>query len=492
MRADYEDWKRLKCEMSFPDTSRRTFPSRLNEMVEQLRGEIAHGKYKPGAFLPPEKTLAKQFRLSNKSVRKGLEMLLEEGLIEKIPRVGSKVKAKKTAERNVTVLRLGCRPKDDRDFGLNLLLDDFRQQYPSIRIEKIYLQHPPGNTETMKTYLHSGLVDAFTTSYWNLRIMAEAGLIGELEPMAPNERLYGFLNEAFTFDNVLYAHPLAFAPLVLAYNVKHFRDCGIAEPDAGWSWEEAIRQAERLSAPPHRHGLHFQPFHDERWPVFLLQSETGDDKDGGRKGNRPDATKWMDGIRLSKNIIRNHTIFPNYLLESEKDIGTLFLQGKTSMIVTSYFSLNRFIDSDLEYDISSLPYLREPRTLLLITGIAINRQSAHKAAAHCLADYLTSPQAQRIIRRHSLGIPSEKPAAEDRSEPAATIRRPSRYELYRDIIPSYRRLCDLGLSAESFFSLREWMKYYWADLIDESGMKEALRNIAVRQASGAEESPVAL
>lgn len=60
-------------------------------MVGKIRTDILSGVLQPGAYLPAESMLAKQFELSNKSVRRGLDVLVQEGLIVKIDRVGSKV-----------------------------------------------------------------------------------------------------------------------------------------------------------------------------------------------------------------------------------------------------------------------------------------------------------------------------------------------------------------------------------------------------------------
>jgi len=81
---------------------RASFQERLDHFVNVIRTEIVNGIREEGTYLPAESALAKQFELSNKSIRKGLEQLVEEGLIVKIDRVGSMVtpRAKETAVRS--------------------------------------------------------------------------------------------------------------------------------------------------------------------------------------------------------------------------------------------------------------------------------------------------------------------------------------------------------------------------------------------------------
>lgn len=71
--------------------SRTTFRQRLDEMVTVLRDDIITGRRAAGDYLPSEVALAEQFQLSKNSVRKGLERLVEEKLIEKVPRVGNRI-----------------------------------------------------------------------------------------------------------------------------------------------------------------------------------------------------------------------------------------------------------------------------------------------------------------------------------------------------------------------------------------------------------------
>jgi multiple sugar transport system substrate-binding protein len=56
-----------------------------------IREEILSGKRKFGEFLPAERTFSQQYGINNKAVREGLDILVSEQLIEKIPRVGNRV-----------------------------------------------------------------------------------------------------------------------------------------------------------------------------------------------------------------------------------------------------------------------------------------------------------------------------------------------------------------------------------------------------------------
>lgn len=452
-------------------------PFRLDDMVAQLREDITvRGKYAPGQFLPSELMLVQQFRLSNKTVRKGLEQLSAEGLIEKIPRVGSRVTAE-AAKPAPVVLRLGSLGSLERDMKLSLLLNEFRGLHPDIAVETVAFQSFH-NAEAIETHLAAGLVDAVMMNdemFWQL---SESERDIPLEPRSRREEVYSFLHESFSHEGTLYVQPLVFTPIVLAYNKDHFREAGVPEPDGSWTWDETIRHAHALSIPGRRYGLCFYPLSNNRWPVFLLQSNErfATETDGGVPASSA-GDKLLESIRLYKSIIRNRDFFPEYLAESSKDFVKLFRRGGVSMTMVTYNLLNEFAENGPNYDISAVPYQGEPRTLLTTIGIAVNKHSRYKEAANRLVDFLASEQAQRLVRERTLSIPAMKRVADAPIISEDALNRPARFHLYRNIVPGYRRYKDLGLRPDAFYRLRELLKLYGSDVIDEPSLPGCLREI---------------
>ena len=170
------------------------------------------------------------------------------------------------------------------------------------------------------------------------------------------------------------------------------------------------------------------------------------------------------------SLINDKHLFPPYLSERDSDTERLFLEGKVAMILTTYFGLNYFRDTDLQYEISSLPTSKQARTLSLNIGLAVNKQSQSKAAALMFVSYLASHEAQQSIRRHTLSIPSHKMAGNWKGE--ESFYRPSRFNMYQDIIPTYAHISELGLPFHEIERLRNDLKLYWSMM----ETKEQLRN----------------
>ncbi|WP_431934353.1 GntR family transcriptional regulator [Nonomuraea jabiensis] len=62
------------------------------QIADRLRAQVAAGRYPPGSSLPSEAKLCAEFRVARNTVRRGLAILEQEGLIVTIPSKGHVVK----------------------------------------------------------------------------------------------------------------------------------------------------------------------------------------------------------------------------------------------------------------------------------------------------------------------------------------------------------------------------------------------------------------
>ena len=85
-----------------------------HQLYQLLRDDIVAGKWKPGDMLPPESELVEHYQLSRTTVRQGLDMLVQEGLIHRQRGRGSFV-AHPTVEQ--TLVRIVSFTDDMRQRG---------------------------------------------------------------------------------------------------------------------------------------------------------------------------------------------------------------------------------------------------------------------------------------------------------------------------------------------------------------------------------------
>ncbi|MGO4271575.1 extracellular solute-binding protein, partial [Paenibacillus sp. TAF58] len=224
---------------------RSTFRTRLEEMVTTLRSDIATGKLQPGDFLPSELTLAEQFQLSKNSVRKGLEQLLDQEMIEKAPRIGTRVVG--TGRNEKLTLKFGYYPTLTLEANLLEVVEKFQQQHPHIVVQMIPLSQSYF-TQNAKEALERDALDLITLNTQSYERVTENEAVSDiLEPLERNHSTYSFLSGPFTKDNRLYVQPFIFSPIVLCYNRDHFKEAALPEPDSSWHWSDVQKAALALT-----------------------------------------------------------------------------------------------------------------------------------------------------------------------------------------------------------------------------------------------------
>lgn len=232
------------------------------------------------------------------------------------------------------------------------------------------------------------------------------------------------------------------------------------------------------------------PASHHRWPLFLLQSGLTFERDpAGRLAIL--GSRLERSARACRTLIHSQPQFPVLLTEAEAFAEELFRQEKVSSLITTYFNLNRLTDVTFPYDIAPLPHVSVPATLLVTVGLAVRADSPHLDETVRLVDYLTSEDAQRLIREQTLSIPACRKAAElpetgarstvrpgeptaEQEAGEAAVNRPPHSGLYRELIPSFRYSSDLHLTPDEHDHLLLQLKQFWMGLQDWQETEKAL------------------
>jgi multiple sugar transport system substrate-binding protein len=444
--------------------SREEFQAKLENMVSTLRQQIMNGEIAVGDYLPSELSLAKRFNLSKNSVRKGLDELVSEGLIVKKSRVGNLVVSNQPFDQ--IILRVGYYPSLLKEAKLHELIKKFEQEYSYIKVQTIALPYDHYH-QTVSDFFKSDMLDVVSINYndfCNFKESAEE----IFEPLDVSDNIYPFLQEPLkvSFEKTL-VKPFIFSPVVLCYNREHFERNRILTPDSGWKWKDVIDAAMKLSNEEgtDRHcGLYFHPLSMNRWPIFLLQNQVKFMREpGGKVAFNKDLL--LESMNVIRDLFEKQGILQTFLSDSDKDAEKLFLEQKVSMIIASYFSLNEMKDNDIPYDIAPLPYISIAKTILLIIGFAVNKESTKIEAAKKFVEFMVSDPSQEFIRQETLSIPSVKTVAERIGD--EKVFKPSRYQLFREIIPTFSLYSDLGLTYRELGEMKNELRLFLSGLLTE-------------------------
>lgn len=446
-------------EMIMAKSDRLTFQTKMNAMAEDLRSKIRSGEYAKGQYLPPELTLTKQYALSKNSVRIVLQQLTDEGLISKQPRVGTII----NGFPDKTTIRFGVYPSMDIEADIDILIEQFHMEHPDIQIELIEL--PYSNVESIKTMVRLGMVDVVTLNLmdWYQWKAEERQWLAE----QPNvKKVHDFLLQPFVGEaqaGSLVVQPFVYSPVILCYNKQHWLEKNLPEPQSGWNWEQLLDVLRQLRAPA-RYAFAFQLFSINRWPLFFLQHP-----------DFPDSTS-LQGITWLRSVLHEEGLFPLALAQGEFEAENLFKEQKVSAILTTYYRLNDLRESKFPFDIAPLPAWGNGNTLLLVTGLAVSRASAHQEQASKLVSFLMSVESQSHIRRNTFTLPAHSQADQ---VPVQLANLPANLNFYQTYSKQYRTYEDLGYTIQQLFLLSNRLKLYAIGLMEDEqwqGLPQTLNN----------------
>lgn len=444
---------------------RKNSQQRIAEMVNTIRGEIISNEQPVGTYLPSESDLEKRFKLGNASVRKGLEQLVGEGLIRKIPRVGNQVVEQPAAAE--ATIRLGVYNTTDRELELPYLLEQFHRRHPGIHVETVLIPTKE-YAGYIQRHMAEGTLDAAIINQSTFRQFTSEMKAELLEPLASDSGLYPFTTEPFQHRGEVLARPLIFSPLVICFNRDHLNECGLPDPAPNWTWTELMELAGRLAIDGQRFGFCFQLLSRNRWPVFLLQS--GIDFSPDEHGSYRVPEEALEAtLGVCRSLVERPNVFPAMLSGLDSMTVEWFKDGKVSMIMTTYFSLNQLKHTDIDYDVVPLPYAREKANLLAVIGAVVSRRSQRKEAVAKLADFLGSAEAQLAIRSRTLSIPALPEAAEQRAG-ETDVFHPRHFEIFKDMISTYRLLEHLALNDAQLRDIQKEFELYVTGLQDAAAM----------------------
>ncbi|MNI29682.1 DNA-binding transcriptional regulator FrlR [compost metagenome] len=444
---------------------RHTFQTRTRHMSADLKQKINSGAYSPGEYLPSELALTELYKLSKNSVRYVLDELVQEGLIIKIPRVGTQV-AKSIAKETI---RFGVYPSLYKEAGMEELIRRFHENHPHIHVETIEL--PYVSSDSIANLIKLGIVDVLTVNLQDMYQFKERKSLDLFAGQDRRDNIYPFLTPYFEKEpGVLAAQPFVYSPVILCYNKEHLKEKRLGEPNSSWSWDELATLLRELKAP-HRYSIAFQLFSMNRWPIFWMQNE---DDPAPADSNPPQsrASLPIEGLRWLRDLVTEEGIFPLALAQGEFEAEKLFKEQKVSVMLTTYYMLNELKNADFSFDIAQLPHFKNDKTLLLSTGIALSAESGHTEPAACFVNYLTSDEAQSYIRQNTYSLPASRYITETVSVDIKN--KPSRLELHRDYSSKYTTYRDLSISIQTLIRFEESLKQYMSYLTDEEGLAEVL------------------
>jgi multiple sugar transport system substrate-binding protein len=252
--------------------------------------------------------------------------------------------------------------------------------------------------------------------------------------------------EAFHFDGELVCLPQNISSLVVYYNRDLFRQAKVPEPQPGWTWDEMVEKAIKLTRDTNgdgdidQHGLGVEPSIIRVAPfVWSNGGDVVDDEDEPTRLvlDTPEATEAMQKFF---DLRREHLVVPSEQEVEAEDDETRFQNGREAMVLSSRRATPAFRTiTAFDWDVAPLPRHDDEAGILHSDAYCLTKASDNKDAAWAFMEFALGEEGQRITARSGRTVPSLKAVARSSAFLDPSLK-PAHSEVFLDGIPAIRRV----------------------------------------------------
>jgi multiple sugar transport system substrate-binding protein len=247
--------------------------------------------------------------------------------------------------------------------------------------------------------------------------------------------------DAFRFGGTLTCLPQNISSLVVYYNKDLFRRAGVAEPKAGWTWDDMVTAAKKLTKDSNGDGkaevyglgveaslIRIAPF------VWSNGAELVDNEE------KPttfalDTPEAKQAMKLFFELRGVHKVVPTEEEVEAEDDETRFQNGRMAMVLSSRRSTPTFRTiTKFDWDVAALPQHQQQAGILHSDAYCMTKASDNKDAAWSFMEYALGPEGAPIVAKSGRTVPSLKEVAESDAflDPNA---KPANSKVFLDTIP---------------------------------------------------------
>ena len=314
-----------------------------------------------------------------------------------------------------TVIRWCVDPNPIRKEQIKL----FERSHPNIDV----INDPGADAQRLLTQLAGDVPPDVMAIYdpQSIRLFARNGVLLDLTPYVkpyhiPVDKIYPGLDPYIRFEGKIVGIPENCGPYVLFYNRKLFREAGIPYPKPGWTWDECLAAAKKLTG--YRvvggrkvmvKGLYIN--NSDWWFFVWMYGGHLFSPDGKRcLMNSPEVKK---GIRYWADLrLKYHVLPTTSEAQSMSPTGAwggdalLFRSSVVAMNISGrWLAIQYREEKDLDWDVVSVPHGPNRVTLLASKCYSIPKTSPNRAAALTFISHLLGKDNQLLVANYGDGIP---------------------------------------------------------------------------------------
>ncbi len=390
----------------------------------------------------------------------------------------------------VTVASVACAPAEsqalrfstwgslDEIATLKPLLAEFERQNPDVPVELIHI--PDEYPHKIRLMAASRkMPDVLFMESQILPGFANRGVLRDLTPYLEadaeltRDAFYRPVMEAMSWKGTLYGIPRDLSNLVMFYNKRLFDEAGVPYPEAGWTYEDMVAKAKRLTHGD-QFGVGFAPY-----PLYWLPylwSDGGDLFDAERRRSTLLEPESLAALKRYRDLRFTHRVAPTEAQVGNARMSQLFAQGKLAMMVGGRWVVPGFRKKlDFAWDVAPFPRGKAGSIVDAdASGWCISATSTQPDKAWRLIRFLASKKAISAFTESGLIVPSRPDVAES---PAFLAGTPASSRVFLDVIDSARPTPTTPSYDEIQYELIDSLGPAWNG---EEALEEALKPIVKR------------
>jgi multiple sugar transport system substrate-binding protein len=285
----------------------------------------------------------------------------------------------------------------------------------------------------------------------NYRSYGQFAARDALEPVGPFLDASSALSEddffetamtPFRWDGEQLCLPQNVSSLVVYYNADLFRAAGVSPPASGWSWDEMVEAAERLTRDDDGdgtvdvYGLGVDPEIIRIAPLVWSNGGTLVDDETSPTSFALDGPAVAALERFLD--LRTRGVTPTDEEAEAEDFETRFLNSRLAMLLESRRVVPTFRTiTEFSWDVAGFPGMDAPASVLHSDAYCMTAASEAKDAAWTFLEFALGPEGQRIAAESGRTVPSLRSVAETDAflDPDAD---PAHSEVFVEQIPFLR------------------------------------------------------
>ncbi|WP_164821749.1 extracellular solute-binding protein [Paenibacillus koleovorans] len=376
------------------------------QLADALREQILTHTITAGQFLPSENELSKQYGMSRISVRKALELLVQEGLVVRKMGQGTLVShpAKESDMAKSRTLRIaGAAPSHFTNHCFPWLAQEFEKEVPDTKVA--LLTFP--SHQFWESVQHSKLMGIVPEILLlSDRLFMDVEDYDDYEDLQQSVRItgnffYPKLLSNFRQEQSLKAIPVTFSPVFMVYNPVLFERHGVPKPEPSWTVDDLLRAAKALTMDTNgdsiidQYGLGISSSHT-RWPVIALQHHVDFDK----LDQNPDQLRST--LQLLHDLLHRDRTALLHTFNMNQRGQDPFLNEKVAMVYTTALEAAYWRQSGITFEPRAVPTRLGSKnsTLLVANSLMVPADCDEPELAQQFIEFIIRPDIQeQLLRR---------------------------------------------------------------------------------------------